>query len=90
MSRYIDAEQFICELDGSECLDTERDYDEIAKRLEECETADVQEIKHGIWIKEEKSVLYVCSSCGERVYRDYYKFCPNCGAKMDGDTNGDE
>ena len=58
--------------------------------IDKTPTADVQEIKHGIWIKEEKSVLYFCSSCGERVYRDYYKFCPNCGAKMDGNTNGDE
>lgn len=44
MPRYIDADKLICSLDGSECLDTERDYEEIERRIEECETADVQEV----------------------------------------------
>ena len=42
--RYIDAEQLICDIDGSECLDTERDYEEIASRIDECETADVEKV----------------------------------------------
>lgn len=92
MSRYIDAEQFICELDGSECLDTERDYDEIAKRLEECETADVEEIRHGKWIFDKIGYI-ACSCCDFRAYAEYKhidfdhlnNYCPNCGAKMDGE-----
>ncbi len=52
--------------------------------------ADVVEVRHGKWsvvyvdaghIDMEK--MYKCSMCGSRKYNDY-KYCPNCGAKMDG------
>lgn len=50
-------------------------------------TADVQEVRHGKWI--EKPYLLgtsnFCSLCGENYGMPHgkYKFCPNCGAKMD-------
>ena len=32
---------------------------------------------------------YLCSACWERVSGgNRFKYCPNCGAKMDGDGNG--
>ena len=92
MPRYIDADELICSLDGSECLDTERDYEEIERRIEECETADVQEVRHGKWIAKKrgkyKDYLSVCSLCGHQILNDFIKeskYCPNCGAKMDGE-----
>lgn len=99
MPRYIDAEQFICSLDGSECLDTERDYEEIERRLEEFETADVQEVRHGKWIKcnamrrdDGEIYDYCCSECSELACKDDYNnhailsaYCSHCGAKMDGE-----
>ena len=60
--------------------------------LEEIPTADVVEVVHGEWVKdEEKSKkliesIYICSAChnfeawGET---EKYNYCPNCGAKMD-------
>lgn len=53
------------------------------------ESADVQPVKHGKWDG------YICSECN--VCADYFisgdfyfdekpNFCPNCGARMDGDT----
>lgn len=50
-------------------------------------TADVAPVKHGRWIKQENypGTYSKCSECDQRVggYAPNYKFCPNCGAKMD-------
>lgn len=53
--------------------------------------ADVQPVRHGRWTWGSSSEFgnpygsYVCSECDERqAYRE--NFCPNCGARMDGDT----
>ena len=57
--------------------------------------ADVVEVRHGKWqpcFEDWRKQIEgdECSACGFRHYgtnmRDYH-FCPNCGAKMDGDTN---
>lgn len=56
-------------------------------------TADVVEVKHGEWIEEtyidEKRSDFKCSVCefDDTFYRNlmsFYKYCPYCGAKMDG------
>lgn len=57
--------------------------------------ADVQEIKHGEWkLCYEDWRMQIagdeCSACGFQHYGtciSHYHYCPNCGAKMDGDTN---
>lgn len=92
MSRYIDADKLICAIDGAESLDTERDYDEIARFIEEAETADVEEVRHGEWLP--TGICRACSECDFYVYNTTfeepafyhqgYHYCPNCGAKMDG------
>lgn len=57
--------------------------------------ADVVEVRHGRWIPEAcESVskrnrlieyrVYSCSICGRSNGRVKKKYCPNCGAKMDG------
>lgn len=61
--------------------------------------ADVQEIKHGEWIKMDiipDDVDYYCSECRNfidiatgretPIDRDFF-YCPYCGAKMDGGNN---
>ena len=49
-------------------------------------TADVVEVRHGEWIKEE-DYLYKCSLCGDKAFLrlggNPCNYCPNCGAKMD-------
>ena len=54
-------------------------------------SADVAEVSRGKWIAEtERTGTYShCSECGCRCagYTPNYKFCPNCGAKMDGDES---
>ena len=46
-------------------------------------TADVAEVKHGRW-KGAGMGDYYCSLCQEVVSGSDFKYCPNCGAKMDG------
>ena len=60
--------------------------------------ADVVKVKHGRWgvgekcnhkpcrIKNpDKWVIYKCSVCGYSNGRKRSNYCPNCGAKMDGE-----
>ena len=62
--------------------------------------ADVAEVRHGEWVHTEEPLGWrdvdciECSSCHESWimdddlclddYKDGWKYCPNCGAKMDG------
>ena len=62
--------------------------------------ADATEVVHGEWEIIEDDYLSLvelkCSVCGESYGFEYfedvtpqnYHYCPNCGAKMDGDMNG--
>lgn len=64
-------------------------------------TVDAVPVVHGRWIRVYsrpgvfKYLGWTCDQCGQRTVHEYapqwYKFCPNCGAKMDGkdgDGNG--
>ena len=48
-------------------------------------------VKHGHWIKRNTVGTATCSICGGIIYNSYdseaNKYCPNCGARMDGDAN---
>ena len=55
-------------------------------------SADVATVRHGRWI--DKGEYAVCTECGGRSGTQYdgvepvplmEQFCPNCGAKMDGE-----
>ena len=59
--------------------------------VEEMPTADVAPVVHGRWIEQEKytfGVMYDCSICGDRILDNghSWNYCPNCGARMDGDS----
>jgi hypothetical protein len=73
------------------------------KILKEAPAADVQEIKHGKWIETQEPLGWCdidcaeCSVCHESWiidedssiddYECMWHYCPNCGAKMDGENN---
>ena len=63
------------------------------KLMEDAPTVDAVEVVHGRWGEYEvfKGAAslngYPCSACGKRVSAKT-NYCPNCGAKMDGDGNG--
>lgn len=50
-------------------------------------TADVAEVVHGEWVDNgiRDSMLSKCSVCGFPCGAYTFNYCPNCGAKMDGD-----
>lgn len=58
---------------------------------EEFEEVDVEfeEVKHGEWeriIRKGKPRGIRCSLCGKHIHF-HENYCPNCGAKMDGDND---
>ena len=65
------------------------------KALQMTPTADVQEVRHGKWISNDLGGYkwaYYCGECGGvggYPFNDRHKYCPNCGAKMDGEREID-
>ena len=66
---------------------------EILTELEYAPTADVAEVRHGKWVHTDYAMHWLgkdeCSECTYHTFdRDdlsHFNFCPNCGARMDGD-----
>lgn len=60
--------------------------------LKKAPPVDAMPVIHGKWIQDEFGSK--CGSCGLYAYRDKFDqpwespYCPNCGAKMDGDKHG--
>ena len=87
---------------GTGYSDSER-IDDVCDMLESCLAVDAVEVVHGRWIisgEEYRNQDVTCSACGDKretygwprkqLEREYQKkhYCPNCGAKMDGDGDG--
>ena len=58
----------------------------------ECNTVDAVEVVHGEWVVcgDGEYVPFMCSACGKTTswyHKQTANYCPNCGAKMDGDGN---
>ena len=57
-------------------------------------TADVAPVRHGEWVEEDTAIT--CPICTRSYDTDFeikrsvvlrFKYCPECGAKMDGENN---
>lgn len=73
---------------------------ELYHKISQIPTADVVEVVHGEWkeidniviengMLTSKGTTWCCNVCGEARKtrtKPNMNFCPNCGAKMDGDT----
>lgn len=60
------------------------DFGIIISEISKQPTIEAAPVVHGEWIKE--TVLSKCSVCGFRLGADTYRYCPNCGAKMYGES----
>lgn len=100
MARYIDADEF--EKAYNAMLEFSKKFCGLIKPnildlLNQAPTADVQEVKHGKWLKPSNSPIdnrqWICSECKgliETAYHCehcYYNYCANCGARMDSDSS---
>lgn len=99
MSRYIDADALIEMLNKKAKIDYEMGLynhgaltQSFIKSVERQPTADAVEVRHGEWIKHPHGSGIFCSLCRHRRrYKDINDaYCPNCGAKMDGERKNNE
>lgn len=60
----------------------------ILEHLHFAPTIEVERVKHGEW-KTTETVLGLCCECSVcgSCLTDEYNYCPNCGAKMRGNTD---
>ena len=60
----------------------------IRQNIMDIPAADVAPVRHGRWIlhDDEFGLTYECSACHIETMGDG-NYCPNCGAKMDGELN---
>ena len=94
--RPIDADTLWKVFENSEWRDN-ADRDAAQDLLNKVPTVDVEPVRHGRWETKEYTtedsfddwiVIHheeVCSECG-KGQGERSKFCPNCGAKMDGEA----
>lgn len=56
------------------------------EHLKNVSAADVTPVVHGEWERIPYSFVggYRCSRCGQKTMENFWLYCPNCGAKMDG------
>ena len=97
MSRYIDAEGLNLYDDLFMSDDTINKngvyvrYRAVENLIKNAPTADVQEVKHGKWIDKGRGYGWYkeCSNCSYKngYPMEDFKYCPNCGAKMDEKEN---
>lgn len=74
------------------------DINDVQFGIDKIPAADVVEVRHGKWIGEPsvtisankgrtiRSTIYKCSLCNKTNGRIKKLYCPNCGARMGGDT----
>lgn len=97
MNRYIDADKLIDKYERA--IEDEWNkktspsswadaYDCVIADIDDVPTADVVEVKHGEWTKSSPYNRFMnCSVCGFGQDHTTFKYCPNCGAKMDGERS---
>lgn len=49
--------------------------------------SEMKPVKHGKWIGVDYDTYFECSECKHMTDWQNYKYCPYCGARMDGDTD---
>ena len=95
MENYISREAALTALQDSDLFNTtERQL----RAILELPAADVAEVVHGQWLLDSRWQSWQhreCSRCKIMIQRtkevpdQYWQYCPNCGARMDGGNEGE-
>ena len=98
--RLIDADaaidRYYAEYKKQDICDGGEDRDWLKRCIDEASIIEAEPVRHGRWV--DRMVRdWRCSECGEPIYKvrkvdgycfdDKPNYCPNCGAKMDGDSH---
>lgn len=92
LDRYANAPHVTMNSAYSRCM--RMAIDTCIELLEMQRTVDAVEVVHAEWKHKQTNSLFLwrleCSACGKvfDLIEGGYKYCPSCGAKMDGDGNG--
>ena len=98
MAEYIERDALLQDIEDSVRITSKtgminpetRGAYKIIERIKSAAAADVVEVRHGWWIVKGYvcgEMEYQCSECKETEWRtsaSRLKYCPFCGAKMDG------
>ena len=90
MADYINRGTAIAKLTALEVTEPSATMTDAKRLLADMPAADVAPVVHGRWdILDGYKTRRVCSVCGWDVpeYGKFYSYCPNCGARMDGDSD---
>ena len=90
MDEYIKKEDIEQKIqDGLNNLVLGYDAIEVLGMIYEMPAADVAPVRHGQWIDSLARITPYCSACGHshRCLIRTPNYCPNCGAKMDGEVD---
>ena len=103
MAEYIDRDQLQTALARKKSGPADKRYTEgwndclmrVKSMVSTAPAADVAPVRYARWERDEdgdwqctgcREVVAICEAGRERTYRKPY--CPNCGARMDGDPDG--
>lgn len=91
MAEYISRDTAIARLTRLEVTDKLATMADAKREIADMPAADVTPVRHGRWDDSYDGITPYCTVCGcsHRLMVRTPKYCPNCGAKMDGgDENG--
>lgn len=87
MAEYIDRETMLEQIARRESLmvgDKMISIDALREFIMNRPVADVEEIRHGQWMFDTRTIVPRCSVCGEdAIAETISSYCPHCGAKME-------
>ena len=92
MTEYISRDTAIARLTRLEVTDKLATMADAKWEIADMPAADVTLVRHGRWDDSYDGITPYCTVCGcsHRLMVRTPKYCPNCGAKMDGETEDND